>query len=235
MSSTALRTSLLPFFGLLLPLLLGTGPRPDRPVDANEFVSISSVDSLLIRGKSYLNAGSNAGSRDSLRKARALFKQAVGGSTHQALAHYYAALANYRLNNLLSEEPEEKREKVLTDAVEHLEAATEIKETFADAWALLGGVYGQQLGLDPMQGIFLGPDADDALSKAQRLAPKNPRVWIILGTQDFFTPSMFGGIKNEPSSDFTRPRSWRSKKRSKIRFGPAGGMQKPTRGLELLT
>jgi tetratricopeptide (TPR) repeat protein len=85
-----------------------------------------------------------------------------------------------------------------------LKRATERDENMADAWALLTGVYGQRMGLNPMEGMFLGSDADDAIERAKTLDPDNPRVWIIAGTQDFFTPSLFGGDKERALKKFKK-------------------------------
>jgi tetratricopeptide (TPR) repeat protein len=181
---------------LALVLLAGT-----RPATAQ---SPSSPDSLILKGKAFLDAGANRGSVDSLKQARALFKQATGGPNHQALAHYYAALANYRLNNQYPNDAENKREPVLKDAIEHLKTATDLAPTMADAWALLSGCYGQRMGLDPLRSVTLGPKASDAMSTAKDLAPENPRVWIIDGTSDFFTPIMFGGDKERALRKFKK-------------------------------
>lgn len=166
--------------------------------------SSNSPRSLLLKAKTTLNHGVNAGSLDSLRQARALFKQAPGSGEHQALAHYYAALADYRIQNLMPQDAEDKREPILDDAIDHLKQATTLDSTMADAWALLSSCYGQRLGLDPMRAMSLGPKADETLAKAKELAPENPRVWIVSGTSDFFTPSMFGGDKERALENFQK-------------------------------
>ena len=162
------------------------------------------TDSLILKGKTLLEGGTNRGSVDSLKQARALFKRATGAAEHQALAHYYAALANYRLNNQFPEDAEDRREPVLKDAIDHLKRAAKIDSTMADAWALLAGCYGQRMGLDPMRGMSLDPKSSEVMEKAMTLAPKNPRVWIIGGTQDYFTPSMFGGDKEQALEKFKK-------------------------------
>jgi tetratricopeptide (TPR) repeat protein len=76
--------------------------------------------------------------------------------------------------------------------------------TEADAWALLAGCYGRMMGINPMQGMSLGPKANKAMERATTLAPENPRVWIVSGTQDFYTPSMFGGDKERALEKFKK-------------------------------
>lgn len=177
---------------------------PTQPLRAQSGHAASSTRALLLEGKTILHEATNKGSVDSLMQARALFKRATGRAEHQPLAHYYAALADYRLNNQLGEDEERKREQMLGDATKHLEQATELDADLADAWALLTGIYGQRMGLNPMQAMSLGSDADEAMKHARELAPKNPRVWIISGTQDFFTPGMFGGDKERALKKFNK-------------------------------
>lgn len=188
---------------LLVAMLLacGAGPFPSlasfkAPTDTID------VDSLLHRAKTGIEEGSDRGSIDSLKQARAWAVQATGDTARQALAHYYAALADYRIANQLSDDAEDKRESHLKDAIRHLKQATTTDAQMADAWALLAGCYGQMMGLNPMRGMTLGSDADEAMEQAKELAPKNPRVWIIDGTSDFFAPSMFGGDKERALRKF---------------------------------
>jgi tetratricopeptide (TPR) repeat protein len=164
----------------------------------------AATDSLLRRIKTHIRAATDRGSVDSLKQARAWAKQATGGSEHQALAHYYAALADYRIVNRLPEDAEDRREQVLEDAIRHLKRATEINSTMADAWALLAGCYGRMMGMNPMRSMSLGPKSNEAMEKAKEHDPDNPRVWIIDGMSDFHTPSMFGGDKERALKKFEK-------------------------------
>jgi tetratricopeptide (TPR) repeat protein len=198
-SALAIATTL-----VLTLLVVGTQPPCAHAQSSENLPAQTRVDSLLRAGKTILDSGVNGGSPDSLKQARALFKQALGGSRQPALAHYYAALADYRLVNQLPDDAEDRREHVLTDAIDHLKAATEQAPTMADAWALLAGCYGQMIGLHPMRGVYLGPKSSNAMEKARALAPANPRVWIISGTQEYFTPSLFGGDKEQALRAFEK-------------------------------
>lgn len=164
----------------------------------------AATDSLLQQTKSLLRDATDKGSVDSLQQARALAERATSGSDTEVLAHYYTALASYRIANQLPEDNENRREQVVEDAISHLKRATDTAPEMADAWALLAGCYGQMMGMNPMQGMTLGPKSDDAMEKAKTLAPKNPRVWIISGRQDYYTPSMFGGDKEQALKKFEK-------------------------------
>jgi hypothetical protein len=167
-------------FVVLAAFVTSSPPVATASPDRTAFAPVAS-DSLLERAKARLHDATNKGSTDSLRQARALFKRAANSSDHQALAHYYAALAGYRLSNLFPSDAEDKKEPVLNDAIDHLQTATDLDSSMADAWALLSGCYGQMTGMHPMQSMSLGPKSDDAMEKAKELAPENPRIWIIDG------------------------------------------------------
>ena len=164
----------------------------------------AATDSLLRQAKTHIREATDKGSIDSLKQARALAERATSGSERTALAHYYVGLANYRLVNQLPEGAEPRRKHVLDDAVSHLKRATTMDGKLADAWVLLSGCYGQMMGMNPMRGMSLGPKANEAMEKAKNLDPKNPRVWMVSGTQDYFTPSMFGGDKEQALEKFKK-------------------------------
>ncbi len=191
--------------GVLLVGLVACGSStPMAPASsASSALERAAADSLLRQVKTQIREATDEGSLDSLKQARAWAKQATGGD-RAALAHYYAALADYRMSNRLPEEDEARRGRVIEDAIGHLKRATEINGTMADAWALLSGYYGQMMGMNPMQGMSLGPKANEAMKRAKEHGPNNPRVWIIDGTSDFYTPGMFGGDKEKALTKFEK-------------------------------
>ncbi|CAM3415138.1 tetratricopeptide repeat protein [Salinibacter ruber] len=191
--------------GVLLVGLVACGSStPMAPASsASSALESAAADSLLRQVKTQIREATDEGSLDSLKQARAWAKQATGGD-RAALAHYYAALADYRMSNRLPEEDEARRGRVIEDAIGHLKRATEINGTMADAWALLSGYYGQMMGMNPMQGMSLGPKANEAMKRAKEHGPNNPRVWIIDGTSDFYTPGMFGGDKEKALTKFEK-------------------------------
>lgn len=201
-----LRSSIFPSLAALALLLLACGPNGTiAPASsAAAPTDTTTADSLLFRAKTFIDEGADRGSLDSLKQARALATQATGDSARRALAHYYAALADYRIANQFYQDNEDHRESLIKDAVGHLKRATEVDAAMADAWALLAGCYGQLMGMNPMQSMSLGPKSEKAMTKAKELAPANPRVWIIDGTSDFYTPSMFGGDKERALEKFKK-------------------------------
>jgi len=161
------------------------------------------ADSLILKGKRLLHQGYNQNNLDQLHRARTLFVRATSGPEHTALAHYYVGLARYRTINLVQDD-EDQTLRYMNDAINHLEEAIELKPNFAEAHALLSGLYGQKTGMQPFKAMTLGPKSDRAMERAKELAPENPRVMLIDGTGDYFKPSMFGGDKDAALKKFER-------------------------------
>ena len=166
-----------------------------------------SADSLLASGRQMLYAGENQGSLDAMYAARAVFERALVDSSLGAWPHYYIALADCRIANLLLGAGDKNKKAAsghLKSAVEHLREATRIDPEAAEAYALLSGAYGRQIGLSPVKSMFLGPKAGKAIGKAMELAPDNPRVVLSAAIGDFNTPRVFGGNKERAMQGFRR-------------------------------
>lgn len=67
----------------------------------------------------------------------------------------------------------------------------------ADAYALQGAFLGFRISLRPISGIRLGPRSYRSIDKAREADPENPIAWMETGNSLFYTPSAFGGSKEE--------------------------------------
>jgi tetratricopeptide (TPR) repeat protein len=63
----------------------------------------------------------------------------------------------------------------------------------AETYALLGSVYGLMIGESPALGATLGARIGDLQQEALALEPENPRVWLLKGIGQLYTPAAFGG------------------------------------------
>ncbi len=99
----------------------------------------------------------------------------------------------YRIQRALATGHPETARVALQEARTLLEALPEAERT-ADLWAFLGNLYGTALALSPWYRLpGLGRQAARALQKALQQDSLNPRVWLFLGIQAFYTPPLFGG------------------------------------------
>ncbi len=164
-------------------------------------------DSLLIQGKDLLQAGINESDIDKIYEAQKLFERATADTLRAAWAHYYTALADYRIANFLLSQGKDHKDQASTHlkgAVEHLKTVTRFDAEAAEAYALLSSVYGRQISLSPIKGILLGPRSSRTFEKAEQLAPDNPRVVLAAAIGDFNTPRMWGGNKEKAMEGFKR-------------------------------
>jgi tetratricopeptide (TPR) repeat protein len=137
-----------------------------------------------------------AGSGRELRAVRIdLLRQMVRPAEHtpaQSLLDYAISYVGYRLANL-EDVPEPEQADLVDDAVERLEALVNDDPGYTEAHALLGSLYGLQIGRDASRGVVLGVRASGALARAEAAAPDNPRVALLQGISAFHKPARFGG------------------------------------------
>jgi len=148
------------------------------------------VDSLLARGKMLLDRGTTTGDVAALQQARSLFERATAVDSLAAYSHYYLALADYRLIDVVEDD---QGERYIDDAAKYLEAALDRREGWTEANALLSLVYGRKAGQGMFSGMRYGPKASSRLDDAKGAAPDNPRVLLADGISLLNKPSMWGG------------------------------------------
>ena len=110
----------------------------------------------------------------------------------QSLLEHAIAYVGYRLANL-GDVPEQEQADLVDDAVERLEAVVNDGPEHTEAHALLGSLYGLQIGRDASRGVVLGVRASRAFDRAEAEAPDNPRVALLQGISAFHKPARFGG------------------------------------------
>lgn len=148
-----------------------------------------------------------AGSTDTLKDYRQELRGRLRTSTAPA-DRYLLAFVDWRLNHILhaTRDTEDQRDEALAEAQEQLERLVE-ESPSAESWALLGGVLGERIGIQPFRGMTLGSRASAAFARAKELAPDNPRVLLQQGVSHFFTPSMFGGSVEKAEDELRRARA----------------------------
>lgn len=72
----------------------------------------------------------------------------------------------------------------------------------AEAHAILGGIYGMQIGFSPLKGMWLGPKSNAQLKKAMELDKGDPRTWYQHASSYLFSPAMWGGDKAKGVTHF---------------------------------
>jgi hypothetical protein len=61
-----------------------------------------------------------------------------------------------------------------------------------------------RIGVDPMsRGMKFGMEASKLLTQAKEKNPANPRIYLLMGQNKFYTPEAFGGGKKAAAEYFT--------------------------------
>jgi tetratricopeptide (TPR) repeat protein len=137
----------------------------------------------------------STGDDEGLRQSAALAERALALHPGDALLLHYHGYALYRL--AARHGCDEEREpgcvtRLLERAEESLEASA-LAGPRAETYALLASAAGLRIGENPALGASLGQTIDDLQSRALSLDGENPRVWLLKGIGDFFTPEAYGG------------------------------------------
>ncbi|MGH8146157.1 MAG: hypothetical protein ACREPY_07470 [Rhodanobacteraceae bacterium] len=166
---------------------------------ASEAVKLASASKLIERA-SY-QAGASA--TPALAKiVQALTTQSGAQGNAVKYVDYYLGYANHALAEDYIGQDDHKAGDYLDKAEAALQRAIHADPDFAEAHALLASVYGLEIGMHPIKGMWLGSRLGKQMRRAGALAPRNPRVTLIRAISDAYTPSAFGGSKTRAMREF---------------------------------
>ena len=106
-------------------------------------------------------------------------------------ANYWQAYVAYRLANVESDDNE--RENHLRRCVDASRLAMDAGEMSGEARALQASCLGRLAGGGMLSGMRYGSRASAAKEESLIDAPDNPRVLLLAGSSDFYTPVQWGG------------------------------------------
>ncbi|WP_447951566.1 hypothetical protein [Chryseobacterium koreense] len=115
----------------------------------------------------------------------------------QWLPYYYAAFATIQKGRIAMREGKTADLDPIADqAQKFLDKASEISKDNAEILILQKMVHGLKMMVNPQQRFMSeGMLAAEALSKAEKLDPENPRITLMKAEDTYFTPEQFGGSK----------------------------------------
>lgn len=155
------------------------------------------IEQTILEAKQMMFQATNESNRDLFLQAKSMIKPLVPHERFPSIAHYYLGYIDYRMGVVIERLDEERANAYLDSAIEHLEAALEKDEHFAEANALLASCYGIKISFSPIKGIIYGPKSSRLIEKAKELAPANPRVALLDAIGIYNTPAIFGGGKEK--------------------------------------
>lgn len=115
----------------------------------------------------------------------------------QWLPYYYAAHTSIEKGrNLMMTGKMDQLDAIATEAQTALDKGAELSKDNAEILILQKMIHGLKMMVDP-QARFMseGMLGADALSKATKLDPENPRVTLLKAEDVYYTPEQYGGSK----------------------------------------
>lgn len=115
----------------------------------------------------------------------------------QWLPYYYASYSAIKKGRLAMREGKmTELDAIAAEAQKSLDAAMGISKDNAELLILQKMIHSLKMMVDPMSRFMTeGSLATEALSKAEKLDPTNPRISLLKAEDTYFTPEQFGGSK----------------------------------------
>ena len=161
------------------------------------------INQMIIKGKSQIQTALDEWDVNKMINARGYFERLLTLEQSEELVHYYIGYADFRIVGIyFATDDLESSKKYIDDSIDHLEAAVNLDDNFAEAHILLSSMYGNKIAVKPILGMSLGMKSGSHAGKATKLSPANPRVAFLAGTNAYYTPRMFGGGKSKALKKF---------------------------------
>ena len=146
---------------------------------------------------------------DTLLTARRIFEDCTRRDAKNAGCYYEMA----RTDAYIADVKERQRDKAaalqrIDSAIENTRRSINLNAGFADAHALLAELYGRKIGYG---GVFtamrIGPKAQTETQRALELDPNDPRIYIVIGRRQLYSPRIFGGDIEKAIESFRKASS----------------------------
>ena len=127
------------------------------------------------------------------------FKRIGDKEKTQWLPYYYAAFSTIQKGRLAMRDGKmAELDAIATEAQKSLDLATNLNKDNAENLILQKMIHSLKMMVDP-QSRFMseGMLAKEALEKAEKADPTNPRISLLKAEDTYFTPEQFGGSKTK--------------------------------------
>jgi tetratricopeptide (TPR) repeat protein len=164
-----------------------------------EAASSPEIDSSLAQkikeAKELMKKGLDTWDPEPIKKARDGLLGLLAKEKQESLyLLYYIALCDYRLANYYFSSTEMARaEAFIKESQKYLEKALDMAPTFGELDALYASMLGFEIALHNEKAMSLGFQIMQYFGKALEKSPDNPRVHLLKGMSDLFTPKEYGG------------------------------------------
>jgi len=203
----------------------GITTKISKKAEASSSQEIDSSVAQKIKGiKELLKKGLDTWDPEPIKKARdELLGFMVKEKQESLYLLYYIALCDYRLINYYFASSEmAKAETFINESQKYLEKAMEMAPKFGELDALYASTLSFEIALHNEKAMSLGFQIFQYFGEALEKNPNNPRIHLLKGLSDLFTPEEYGGgpdtaiqtlnksvelFEKEDIKDFMKP-SW---------------------------
>ena len=126
-------------------------------------------------------------------KSANYFERVAQVETQEWLPFYYAAYSNLFAG--LNSSDNAAKDQFWDKALIEIEQAQASSKDNSEIYALRGYIEYMKLSVDPRSRLSYMSTSAASLAKAKELNPENPRIYLIMGQNTFYTPEAFGGGK----------------------------------------
>ncbi len=150
----------------------------------------------IVTARQEIQAAVNTLSASDLLDARASLLALSEDEQASAPAQYTLAYLDWRLAPLWLREHADRTAEAAQFVDEGLAAAHAVQKASpkdGEAWAFESSLLGIQMMMGGGDMMTLGPLSMQAMGKAAKLGPTNPRVLLMQGISQLYTPEQFGG------------------------------------------
>jgi tetratricopeptide (TPR) repeat protein len=149
----------------------------------------------IIEAKEFLKKGVDTWNSDLMKTARdRLIGLVARGKNESLYPMYYIALCDYRLATYyLTLAQMDKAGPYIKEGQDYLQKAMETNPDLGELDAFYAYMLGFEIALAPEKAMALGLQIYQYFGSAFEKSPENPRVHLLKGVSDLFTPEQYGG------------------------------------------
>lgn len=189
-------------------------------ISVHQLFSQAAEDSTLYdAGITILN---RAKTSENFLEAAFYFKQITAQFPGQWAAYYYAGLSYIRASQHALDS--KLKDDLIDKAQPMIDKGLVLKPGESELHALQAFLYQVRLQVNPeVRGLTYSQKADASLKKAVAANPLNPRAYMLLGYNTYYTPVMFGGGAKKALPLFLQARDKFNIHKPELPFLPAWG------------
>lgn len=153
------------------------------------------ISAIMHMAEAQLENGRASLDADTLMTARRIFEDCTRKNAKNARCYYDMGRTDSYIADIRERQMDKRAaQHTIDSAIESTLHSINLDAGFADSHALLAELYGRKIGYGGVfTAIRIGPKAQAETERALELDPNDPRIYIVIGRRQLYSPRMFGG------------------------------------------